>query len=552
MTDIKTHIKLLINKYDLSSLYNKYKIFTIINNLIKESLYWLILIFSFLLKKYADKIKMFTFVLISLFCLNIPFDRYTISIRDELIIKLEEANDVYYIHNLVLISKNDILKIDLVRYFNSLELLNDNIKKYIQNIQIRAELPFSFITLLVISLNKNLKTKNIFLVIIFAVFYFAMTFLNNRKIKKEIILNNKNVTSQDNIRNYIINSKNLIANNNFNQEYMINQYNLYNTSNKEILDINSSLSVQTNILVFATMLIPILNQFTNLNAYDFISYFLIFYDIELITTRLKDFYYNKSHYDTMNIHLDYLNQIFIHPQSNIQSNTQSNTQSNSQPKPQPNSDPTDINIRYLSNAKPFIKTTKPIIIKKNDHILIDGLSGSGKTSLLYFLKGIITLDSFEMTPDIASINQRCFLTLPNVKSLYSGLLYDIITNYEVNPNVEHILICMKLANLDAYIEKTQTQTQTNRFIEVDKISAGESSRFLIARIIYMITFQTKHDYSILLFDEIDSNLNDSMAIQLCQRLLHIFSNKTILYITHNIQIKKLFKKKITIDDGIIN
>ena len=240
----------------------------------------------------------------------------------------------------------------------------------------------------------------------------------------------------------------------------------------------------------------------------------------------------------MNIHLDYLNQIFIHPQS----------QPNSESSSEPNSEPTDINIRYLSNAKPFIKTTKPIIIKKNDHILIDGLSGSGKTSLLYFLKGIITLDSFEMTPDIASINQRSFLTLPNVKSLYSGLLYDIITNYEVNPNVEHILICMKLANLDAYID----QTQTNRFIEVDKISAGESSRFLIARIIYMISFQTKHDYSILLFDEIDSNLNDSMAIQLCQRLLHIFSDKTILYITHNVQIKKLFTKKITIIDGIIN
>ena len=79
---------------------------------------------------------------------------------------------------------------------------------------------------------------------------------------------------------------------------------------------------------------------------------------------------------------------------------------------------------------------------------------------------------------------------------------------------------MRIANLDTYI----TEPITNINIEVDKISAGEYTRFLIAKIIYMISFQHEQQYSILLFDEIDSNLNDSMAIEICKRILHIFSN----------------------------
>ena len=536
--NIKEHVQLLISKYELTSLYNKFKILSIINGLFKESLYWLLLFFSSLLKTYSNKLRLFSIILILLYCFNIPIENYTSSIRDELIIKLKEANDKYYIHNLILISKNDILKIDLVRYFNSLELLNDNIKRYIQNIQIRTDLPFNFVTLLIISFNQNLKKKNILLIIIFVIFYLLITYFNNKKIKQEVILNDANIEYQNNIRNYIINSKNLIVNNNFNKEYTINQYDLYNKSTKKILDINSSLNTRTNLLVFATMLIPILYQFNNLDAYNFISYFLIFYDIELISTKLKEYYHNKSIYDTMPIHLEYLNQIFIHPiiQPIIQPLLQLNKEDN-----------IDINIHSLLNTNPIIKTTKPILIKKNDHILIDGLSGSGKTSLLYFLKGIVTFDSYDITPDIKTINERCFLTLPNVKSLYTGLLYDIITNYDKNPNPEQIQICMRIANLDTYI----TEPITNINIEVDKISAGEYTRFLIAKIIYMISFQHEQQYSILLFDEIDSNLNDSMAIEICKRILHIFSNKTIIYITHNIKIKNLFKKKINIVNGVI-
>lgn len=532
MTNVKTHIDLLLSKYNLSVQYSKFKLISLLNALFKESLYWILLYFSSLLKTNPDKVKLYSTILIAMFLINIPLETFTASIRDDLIIKLDSVNDSYYIDNLILCSKESVLKMDLVRYFNSLELLNENVKRYIMNIQIRIELPINFSTLLVISFNQDLEKKNIILVVVFVIFYLLVGHVNNKKIKKEVVMTDKNVSYQDDICNYIINSKELIVNNMFNKEYINHIFNQYNKSNKDILDINSSLITQTNSLVFITMLVPILYQFRNLDAYNFISYFLIFYDIELISNKMKDYYYNKSKYDMMDIHLDFLNQVFTHPIED---------------KFVPNNESTDITIDFLSNETPYIKSSKPIIIKQSDHVLIDGLSGSGKTSLLYFLKGIVTFDSFRITPDILSINQTCFITLPNIKSLYSGSLYNVITNYQTNPNPEQILIAMKLANLDIYI----TNPISDRYIEVDKISAGEYTRFLIARIVYMISFQNTQEYSILLFDEIDSNLNDDMAILICKKLLDIFSNKTILYITHNIKIKDLFKKKIMIVDGNI-
>jgi UDP-N-acetylmuramyl pentapeptide phosphotransferase/UDP-N-acetylglucosamine-1-phosphate transferase len=46
-------------------------------------------------------------------------------------------------------------------------------------------------------------------------------------------------------------------------------------------------------------------------------------------------------------------------------------------------------ISNLNNKLPYLQLDKPIIINNKDHILVDGDSGSGKTSFLYVLKTII-------------------------------------------------------------------------------------------------------------------------------------------------------------------
>ena len=100
------------------------------------------------------------------------------------------------------------------------------------------------------------------------------------------------------------------------------------------------------------------------------------------------------------------------------------------------------------------------------------------------------------------------------------------------------------------ISKINNKLNNNEYINIEQLSSGERIRLLIARIIY--TVKNSNKYSILLFDEIDENLNDNLAIDIYKNINEIFNDKIILYITHNENVKKLFNKIITLNDGYIS
>ena len=147
----------------------------------------------------------------------------------------------------------------------------------------------------------------------------------------------------------------------------------------------------------------------------------------------------------------------------------------------------------------------------------------------------------EIEPSIELINSNTYLTLPNHKSLFNGKLYDIITNYSKTPDI-------KLINYAIFAAKISNRLNENDFVNIETLSGGEKIRLLIARIIY--TIKTRN-YNILLFDEIDENLNDELAVEICNNLRTTFNDKIILYITHNEKVKELFNKKIIVEKGII-
>ena len=88
----------------------------------------------------------------------------------------------------------------------------------------------------------------------------------------------------------------------------------------------------------------------------------------------------------------------------------------------------------------------------------------------------------------------------------------------------------------------------NDFIEYEKLSSGERIRLYISQMIYTII--TKK-YNILLFDELDENLNNDIAIEICTNIREIFKDKIILYISHNKAIHKLFERTIIVNNGVI-
>ena len=281
-------------------------------------------------------------------------------------------------------------------------------------------------------------------------------------------------------------------------------------------------------VVFSIIISAFINEITPSNI---IRYFLIVYDIDTISKKVRKFYKNKMSYDKMGVKLKALNDLLNEDNLAIDKSAEKITR---------------IHIKALVNDKPALKLQKPILLNSGDHMLIDGVSGSGKTSLMYLLKGVIKVNYYEIEPALEKIHSRCFITLPNHRDLFSAKLYEILTNFDYNPNVELINSTLKIVNLEKYLKSENL----NPFINVQSLSAGEFTRVMIARLIYQI--QSSNMYDVLLFDEIDMNLNNDLSVEICSTLRKIFSDKIIMYITHNDEVKKLFDNKVYVQNGVIS
>ena len=527
MTVIQNHVNLLLNKYNLKVLYKKFVYSSILNALSKDLFFWVLLYFMYIIQENMDKLRYYSIILLCILGMNIPIKKYASNIRIKLIEEISIANTKYYIDRMINISKKEILNLDLIRYFNSLDTLNDNIENYIMNIKVRNEIPFKLVTLVFISLtiSRTKDSNSLLIVFLFIILYTIVKIYNDKKIVQDVKLHEKCIDYEYHLRNYVVNSKNLLINNNVNKEYLIKNYTSLYNNYRLIGDKNNKYNVHINSLVFIVILIIILIYLKKLNAFNFISYFIILNDINFVINKVNFYYINKFKYDKIEVKINYLNSFAIESINN-------------------SNDIIDkIIITQLSHDNPYLILKSPINIYKNEHILLDGLSGSGKTSLLYFLKGILKIDNYQIEPNIDIINSQTYLTLPNHKSIYDGMLYNIISNYEMNPDIDLIMYSLKLANIDNILNE-------NKLITINKLSAGECSRLLIARLVYII--KSNPQYTILLFDEIDENLNEDLALKLCRKMKEIFNDKIILYISHNVIVKKEFTKKIIVNNGNIS
>jgi len=518
--NIDEHFNLLIKKYDLSLLYKKFIISNTLSRLLREGFYWTLLYFSNLVKEKPETLLQNSTILIVLLGLYIPSERLTSYYKSKLIEELKTGNSKYFNDKIINLSKDQILKFDLVEYYAILDHLNDNFENYIENIKTKNDIPIRFISLIIIALNK----KFINLIGLFIVYYFVIRSLNENKFIKETELTQEYFNYDNIIRNYLVNSKNFLINNEFNKDYLSENLEIFNKIANSIAELNNNLDMNVNIAMFIFIIIVIWAKFHELNQFDFLYYFLIIYDVEFIGDKIMEYYKNKTQFNKMQERLNYLNSF-----KTIE--TIKNTNSIEK-----------IIINKIINSKPKINLTKQIILSKNNPLLLDGESGSGKTSLLYILEGIIKPDYIDINPKLELINSQTYLSLPNHKSLYNGKLYDILTNYSINPDINIINKALQIA-------KINNKFKNNQYIDIEKLSSGEKIRLLISRIIY--TVKTK-SFSILLFDEIDENLNDDLAVEIWNNLKDVFNDKIILYITHNNKVKNMFNNKVFIKNGVFS
>ena len=188
-----------------------------------------------------------------------------------------------------------------------------------------------------------------------------------------------------------------------------------------------------------------------------------------------------------------------------------------------------------------------IAINKGDKILIEGDSGVGKTLLIEKLIGLESNDEIDVTYTISKnanylkskeVPNNIFSYIPQESYLHAGSIIDNILFCQEKVNNENLEYVFKLCELEKIYNfkncKTKDIGDSGKYL-----SGGQRQRVCLARAVYM-------DKEILLLDEATSALDGESEYKIINNLINENRDLTVLMISHNPRIKKLFKKKIEI------
>lgn len=216
-----------------------------------------------------------------------------------------------------------------------------------------------------------------------------------------------------------------------------------------------------------------------------------------------------------------------------------------------------IYVNNLSFGYPFAqKATIQNVnfsINKSEKVAIAGMNGAGKSSIIKLLTGIYddyNGDIFIQGRNIKEYSeeekQKMFSVVLQNISVYPFTIKENITeNSEQADETKLKNAAMvsgmqdKINNLDKGIE---THLKTNFHYDAVELSGGEEQKLAIARAIY-------RDTPILIFDEPTAKMDVESEQVFYQNLLTIFSNKTVLLVTHRLSSIKHCDKIIFLNEG---
>ena len=202
------------------------------------------------------------------------------------------------------------------------------------------------------------------------------------------------------------------------------------------------------------------------------------------------------------------------------------------------------NLSYAYNGIDYVIRNYSCLIENKSKVLIKGKSGSGKSTLCQIISkqltnydGDIYIDKDNLT-DIKSDLVRKNITYIGQKD---SLIIDTIENnikYERNVDENEFRTICKICEIDKIV-KNKFNCYDNLISEgADNISGGEKQRIVLARGLINCG-------KILILDESLSEVNKDMEERIITKIIHYFSNKTIIYVSHK-SYKNIFDKTIII------
>jgi len=197
----------------------------------------------------------------------------------------------------------------------------------------------------------------------------------------------------------------------------------------------------------------------------------------------------------------------------------------------------DINYK---DKKPLILDEKKNI-NKDDKILIQGPSGIGKSTLCKIISGYFKNYTKINNNRVLYITQNIYLNCEN-RTLYNIITENDFELYKEESSLFHYII----ENVIPFDDILNTFSENYMFttLENKSFSGGQEKRIYLAKWLYYLAIHMEK-YDILILDEPDKSLDANITNILLTNIIEdpIFSNLSIIVVSHNIENTNIFNKK---------
>ena len=210
-----------------------------------------------------------------------------------------------------------------------------------------------------------------------------------------------------------------------------------------------------------------------------------------------------------------------------------------------------VSFKYENAEKKAIDNLS-ISINAKTKIGLVGSTGSGKSTTIDLILGLLTPDKGQIVVDGKEINESVLLSWQSTIGYVPQQIYltdnSVAENiaFGLEPkNIDHTAVekAAQVANLHSFvIEKLPSGYETEIGERGVRLSGGQRQRIGIARALY-------YDPEILVFDEATSSLDNLTEYAVMDAVHNIGKKKTIIIVAHRISTVKKCDNIFVLDEG---
>ena len=202
---------------------------------------------------------------------------------------------------------------------------------------------------------------------------------------------------------------------------------------------------------------------------------------------------------------------------------------------------TDVNFKFENKKETILKDVS-FKLKKNEIIGIYGQSGSGKSTIVDLIcgilkptSGIIKMDGKNIGDNIFSWRNKFGYVTQSTYLIDDTIKNNIILGDFNNFDASHFENSIKLSQLENFVKKLPDGVETNVGERGAMLSGGQIQRIGIARAIY-------HKSEILIFDESTNSLDVDSEQKIIDEVHNLKKFKTVIMISHKMSVLKICDK----------